>query len=475
MYERVNSALQDECRLDLHRPVLVGVSGGPDSVCLAHSLWRSGYPLVIAHFNHMLRPEANAEADFVKKLAGKLGAKLAVKSEDVSFYAGSHGLSIEEAARLLRYRFLFSEARQHEAQAVAIGHTADDQIETLLMHMLRGAGLSGLTGMAIRTLPNPWSQEIALVRPLLTVWREEVEAYNREQGLSAVQDHSNWDLRYQRNRIRHELIPYLERYNPGIRQLLWQTADLLREDQRVLDLAIETAWRMCLREKGRGYLALDTLKLKEQPLGLKRQILRRAIHELLPGLQNIDYAAIRRAVEALNQPVNGALIDLSAGLMLKIEADRLWIAFSEADLPLCDWPQLLVGEQILPIPGTLSLANGWQLSARLMGLQTSLEYEQILNNPDPNQAWINSGSLSHPLKVRSRLPGDRFRPLGLGGHSIKLSDFMINVKIPSRARRLWPLVVSGEEILWLPGFRLAHAFGLQGETQQIVHLQLKRL
>ncbi len=475
MFERLRANLPDECRLDLHKPVLVGVSGGPDSVCLAHILWRLGFPLVIAHFNHMLRPEADAEASYVRKLAGDLGARLAVKAEDVMAFASSHGLSTEEASRLLRYRYLFSEARRQEAQAVAVGHTADDQVETLLMHLLRGAGLSGLTGMASRSLPNPWSQDIALVRPLLGVWRRQIEGYNEEHGLKAVQDNSNLDRRYQRNRIRHELLPYLESYNPGIRQLLWQTADLLREDRRILDQTIDNAWQLCLGEKGQGYLALELARLKEQPLGLKRQIFRRAIHELRPGLQNIDYEAINRAVELVEQPAASAQVDLAAGLRLKVEASMLWIADWETDLPTGGWPQWLAGEQNLPIPGRLSLDNGWQLSAQRVSIQTHPEIERILNNPDPYQAWVSLDSLERPLKVRSRQPGDRFRPLGLGGHTIKLADFMINVKMPVRARRRWPLVISGTEIVWVPGFRLAHPYRLQAENREVVHLRLQRL
>ena len=188
MLKSVPIILQQQCQLDRHLPLLVGVSGGPDSICLAHQLLRTGYQIIIAHLNHQLRPEASLEAKQVEQLALGWGIPAIIDSVDVGRYAHVHHLSTEEAARELRYQFLFRAAIQSGAQAVAVGHNADDQVETVLMHLLRGAGPAGLRGMRWRSLPNPWSQTIALVRPLLSVWRTDIEAYLRANQLNVLQD-----------------------------------------------------------------------------------------------------------------------------------------------------------------------------------------------------------------------------------------------------------------------------------------------
>ena len=158
-----------------------------------------------------------------------------------------------------------------------------------------------------------------------------------------------------------------------------------------------------------------------------------------------------------------------------LETDLLWIAAWEADLPQIDWPQLQPGEEkTLEIPGTVILPGGWQLSANQLKTDLAFVREQAMQNSDPFQAWIDGEELHEPLKVHARCPGDRFKPLGMNGHSIKLSDFMVNVKLPQRARDNWPLVYIQGEIAWVPGFRLAHTFRIKSGTRQIVHLQLSR-
>ena len=209
MLEVVRSVLQNRCGLTPLSRLLVAVSAGPDSLCLLHVLWQLGYSVVVAHLDHGLRVESAAEAAMVQHFAEDLGVQWVCKRQDVQGYATQNGLSIEEAARNLRYRYLFEQAERLEAQAVAVGHNADDQVETVLMHLLRGAGLSGLRGMGHYSLPNPWSQRIPLVRPLLGIWRGEIQAYLDRSGLKPSLDSSNLELRYYRNRLRHELIPHL--------------------------------------------------------------------------------------------------------------------------------------------------------------------------------------------------------------------------------------------------------------------------
>ena len=473
MLDKLALAIAEDCQLVENRPILVGVSGGPDSLCLMDAMHRLRYPLVVAHFNHGLRPEAVEDAQAVQAFARERDLPFVLEKVAVAEKAGREGLSIEEASREARYRFLFDQAQQLQAQAVAVGHTADDQVETVLMHLLRGAALSGLRGISPRALPNAWSDAIPLVRPLIDFWRSEVLAYCLEWNLQPVYDRTNLDTTFFRNRLRHELIPYLEKYNPAIRQVIRRTARVLQGDYEILEALVQNTWEGCVLESGPGYVGYELQAIKAQPPGLQRRLLRRGIGMLRPALRDIDFESIERALAFLRGPSQSGRIDLIAGLRLTIESDKLWVATWEADLPSGDWPQVPDGARLyLPVPGALELPGGWQITASPVEMSAQL-FERAKTNPDPYRAWVDADRLETPLLVRGRLPGDRFQPLGTAAYSVKLSDLMINEKLPRRARSRWPLVCSGAQIIWLPGFRLAHPFRLSADTRRAFHLQLR--
>lgn len=475
MLDHIREVLREKCGLNPEKPVLVGLSGGPDSLFLLDSMQRIGYKLVVAHLDHCLRPESGREAHHVQAMAEARKLPFFLDSMNVYQYASEKGLSIEEAARELRYHFLFKVAEAEKLQAVAVGHHADDQVETVLMHLLRGAGLDGLKGMTYKSLPNAWSDHIALVRPLLGVWREQILDYLAENNLQYVEDSSNLDTTFYRNRLRNELIPYLEGLNPGVKTRLWRMADILTADHAVLNDLMDKTWDSLFLESGEGYLALDWHNLRAQPLGIQRRLIRRAIAALRPGLRDIDYAAVGRALNFISTPPNSGRIDLIAGLQIIFEGEILWLADREANLPQGHWPQLSRGaEARLDIPGKLELTGGWELRASIVK-DVSAGCAQALENLDPFQAWLDFDTLQLPLSVRVRRPGERFKPLGMAGKTMKLADFMVNVKLPQRARDSWPLVLSREEILWIPGYRLAHPFCITDQTNRLVHLIMERV
>jgi len=488
------------------QPVLAAVSGGPDSLCLLDSLHRLGFPLIVAHFNHMLRKESTSEAGAVRKIAEQMGLPYVSGQEDVGEFAEADGLSLEEAARISRYHFLFQQAESRQAQAVAVGHTADDQVETVLMHLLRGAGLSGLKGMVYRSLPNTWSRSIPLVRPLLSVWREEISAYLAERDLRPNLDGSNLDIRFYRNRLRREVIPYLESVQPTLRKNLWRTAEILGEDLVVLESMVDAAWRKCVVEEGIDYLAFTADDLRQQPPGLQRHMFRRGVDHLRPGLRDVDFEAIERAVHFLNEPSHNGIVDIVAGLYLHYEKqegfgvthnivnhkdteiasqrtlamtiattkERLWMATWEADLPNTGWPQLSPTEENkLDVPGEVMLEGEWRMVAELVG-DVEEGRTLALANADPFQAWLDLDSLQLPLVIRTRLPGDRFHPLGMGGRSVKVADLMVNAKLPRRARERWPLLQSGEEVAWVPGLRIGQKFRIIEKTERILNIQINQ-
>lgn len=472
MHRKALELLQTECRLDPARPVVAGVSGGPDSLCLLDVLQSAGIDLVVAHFNHKLRPDADEDARFVQTLAGERGLPFVLETADVAGYADEHSLSIEEAARILRYRFLFRVARQHQAQAVAVGHTADDQAETILMHFLRGAGLNGLRGMRPRALLPGFDPEIPLVRPLLGLWREDTLACCAERGLHARLDASNDSLAYLRNRLRHALMPVLETYNPRIREILCRMGRTLDGDYEILAEAVDQLWESACQAEGPGYVTLDAAALTGTSAGSRRNLLRRALERVRPGLQGLDFETLERAAAFAVQP-DARQTDLTAGVRLLREGNRLYVAAWEAGLPNPGWPQLTPGAPPLQLdwPGVWQ-TGAWRLNAERPD-SPALAWEQARANPDPYQAWLDADRLHGALHLRPPRPGERFQPLGMSSGSLKLSDFFVNAKLPRRARAGWPLVCDEEGIVWIPGFRPAQACRLRPETRNVLYLSLR--
>jgi tRNA(Ile)-lysidine synthase len=473
MLENIETIFQERCLLVKNRPIVVGVSGGPDSLCLMEALRQAGYSLIVAHFNHRLRPEADIEATAVEHTASRLMIPSVVESADVRAYAGEQGMSIEEAARHLRYRFLFALARKHSAQAVAVAHTADDQVETILMHFLRGAGLTGLKGMTYRTILPSFDAEIPIVRPLLDVWREEVVVYCAANGLRPSYDSSNDSLNFLRNRIRHLLIPTLETYNPNFRQAVWRSAQSLAADHALLMELIELAWKECVLQQSEDVIVFDIPALRNRSAGLQRNLFRRAVEQLRPG-QETTFAVLERAVSFLQQS-SALRLDWIGGLRLFREGNQLYLATSVADLPFDRWPQMPADMDVIhfSVPAVVEIAGGWKLTCERWRIP-ALAREQAGRSEDPFQVWLDAENLPERFELRVRRSGDRFEPLGMDGHSQKISDFFVNVKMPQRARARWPLLCAGEQVIWVPGYRLAHAYRLLPTSKTVLYFALSR-
>ncbi len=475
MLENIQSILQDHCRLSREQPTVVGISGGPDSLCLMSVLRRLNYPLVVAHFNHKLRPDSDADANIVEQTAARLNLVSVIESGDVRAYADQEKLSVEEAARIMRYRFLMQQANHFKAQAVAVGHTADDQVETVLMHFIRGAGLVGLKGMSYRTILPMFDPEIPIVRPLLDTWREETVVYCAANGFRPRHDPSNASLDFFRNRLRHLLIPTLESYNPRFREAIWRTSRSLESDHEILVSVLDDAWKACVVQESIDCITLNSTVLVQQPLGLQRNLIRRAIEHIHPDELDLNYAMLERASYFISVNPTLARIDLTAGIHLLREGSLIYVATENVTLPIERWPQMPYESSTIPlkIPCQLPLAGGWKLSCECWNI-ASLALEQALANDDPFQAWVDARGISDALELRVRQEGDRFQPLGMDGHEMKISDFFINVKLPQRARERWPLLCMGEKVVWVPGYRPAHPFRLTELTRQALYFSMTR-
>lgn len=476
MLEKFKQSLARFAFLDPNRPLIVGVSGGADSLALLLLLQSAGYPVIAAYFDHSLREKSREEARQVAGIAQKFNIPFVHERQDVRLYAEKHGQSIEAAGRALRYRFLFDRTQQASAQAVAVAHHADDQVETILLHVLRGSGVQGLQGMGPTWLPNPWSSTIPLLRPLLPFWKSELEAYLQTLGVQALQDETNLDPVYLRNRLRHEVIPYLEQIQPGLRPALLRMAQIVQDEQALLEPVAFAAWQACLRRQDKDYVVLSVHALASQPPGLQRRVCRQALSILLPGLPDIDFNAVERMLVFVQAPPRSGQLDLVAGLRLLVEGDDLWLASWEANLPVDSWPQMPEGKSCLDleVPGRIGLPDGWYLDCSLEedgGHAARLASD----NTDPFQAWLDFDRCGPGLQLRRRWDGARFQPLGLDGQSQKVSDRMIDAHLPARARGSWPLLCAGQQILWIPGLAVAHIARLTGDTRRVLYCILRNI
>ena len=471
--QQLENAAREDCSLDQEQPILLGVSGGVDSLAMMLGLQALGYNLVIAHLDHALRPESHSEGNFVQSLARSYGLPCTVQRVDVGQFAQEEGLSIEEAARQVRYQFLFQQARRYRSQAVAVAHHADDQVETVLMHFLRGSALPGLTGMAYRRIIPQWDSEIPVVRPLLGMWRDEIEAYVESLGVKPCVDESNLDTRYHRNRIRHALIPELETYNPQIRSVIWRMADVLRAEADYLEQQTVQAYEDCLMCASGGSIELSRDIFLNFPLAIKRRVLRQAIEGLRPDLRDIGYEAIARGLTFAEQRDARGEIDLVARLNLAVIGDALIVKTWEANLP--GFGHALLPdtrfESTLAAGSALLLTNGWQLEARFLD-EIPENLMRTVKNLPLNEAWLDADCLPQPLHVRAPKEGERFQPLGMGGHTQSLQDLFVNLKVPAHVRSDWPLVVSGEQIVWVVGLRPSEPFKITTKTRRILTVRL---
>lgn len=467
---RVQEWIRQQGLFSSHDAVVVGISGGPDSVAMAHLLKTLGYRLHLAHLDHGLRPDSQEDATLVRRLSQAWDLPLHLERADVARYADVQGLSLEAAAREVRYRFLFRVAREVRAQAVAVAHTQDDQAETVLLHLLRGSGLTGLQGMRPKT--HLWDDAIPLVRPFLVVSRREVLDYCREHGLPYREDPTNRDLRFTRNRIRHRLLPLLEQeFNPRIREALARMARVVQQEMDLLQDLTEQAWNQVVQEAGETFVFWDVMTMRQLHPGIRYHLWRRMVQRLRPGME-MAFVDVERAERWLQSGASGP-VDWFGGLYLALEGTHRGVtARWEADLPTRFWPQVHTPDQIYALPwgGRVILHQGWSLIAT-EALPASALPEDLSRTP-PHQAWVDADTVSSPLYVRARRSGDRFAPLGMDGRSMKLSDFMINVKIPRRARDRWPLVVHQNQVVWVVGHRLAHPFRVRPQTRRVLRLEV---
>jgi len=453
--------------------LLVAVSGGADSLALLHALLTQQlHPpqqIVVAHLNHGWRPTAAAEAEFVSQTAHSWGLPYVTGAVDAPAFARAQALSLEAASRQLRYQFLQTMARQQQARFILTGHQADDQVETVLHNLLRGTGLTGLRGMLpvsqLADAPDLW-----LLRPLLAVSRQAIDAYCRAAGLQPLVDPSNQDRRFLRNRLRAELLPLLRQYNQQIDRHLHDLATIAATEVAFLEAAAESAWPGIFAAAGPGWLELRRAAWQTLPLALRRRLLREAVGRLAAADTEIGLATIEQARRLAETGEVGAQSLLPGSILLTVAYETLAFTAPDTAVPH-QAPQLSAAEPIpLPLPGQIDLGNGWQLAAQL---DVPTELAAIRQNLDAWQAYLDADRVD-ALFVRGRISGESFAPLGMDGRQTSLKAFMNQRRIPAAQRAAWPLVADRNGLVWVVGHRLADRAKVTPATRRLIRLVCQR-
>ena len=451
--------------------VLVGVSGGPDSVALFYTLFafthKYSFRFGIAHLNHHLRgSEADRDARFVSMLAQRFDVPFYLDDVDVRKYARTRKLSVEEAGRWVRRKFLNKVAKAEGFHKIALGHHADDNAELILMYLMRGSGPLGISGM-------PPVRDGIIVRPFIERARSEILEFLHGKKIEYITDASNRDERYLRNRIRHHLIPVLKDvYNPNIIETLNRLSRIVRSEDEWMEAAVQPLFDRSVMKMEKQRIRLSLERFAENHMAVKRRILRRAVEKIKGDLRQITFSHIEAARHlAETGPTHGRL-DLPDRIRVERKDNNLLI--SKEKMPLREsvkggsQRERIGFEYLIRKPETIPI----QETGDVLGL-SKVATKNLSAFKDAGQmvAFFDMDTIQFPLVLRNVRPGDRFSPLGLGGTQT-VKDFFIKQKIPREARARCPILLSRERIIWVVGHRIDESVKVTGLTRNLLKAEL---
>jgi tRNA(Ile)-lysidine synthase len=463
MIRKIKEAIEKNHLLNRAEKVVVAVSGGPDSTALLKILEMLSdeyrLTLIVAHLNHGLREEASHEEQFVRKMAVDMGIAFECKSLDIASMRKGTGKCIEDISREVRYDFLNDVANKHGAQKIALGHNINDQTETLLMNFLRGSGPTGLKGM----LP---ARDSTYIRPLLGVTRNEIISFLEFHRISFVTDASNADQRFLRNRIRHILIPELKaRYNPKLEECMKSMAEIMRVEDDYMEMATDkvlSAWGVTPGDSEIRICISDFLEYHE---AIQRRIMKHLLEGLSPNSKGIGLTHIKAALGLVRSDRPGAHVNLPCNIEVRREYDALVISTREkGGKEILNKRYNDLYYEITP-PGPVKMAE--------LGKTMIFEFVEgpiDMRSNDREAVFMDYDRISLPMVIRTVRPGDRIQLLGMKGMK-KIKSVLIDEKIPLRHRKLIPLVLDQEAVLWIAGLRLSERVKITENTRQILKVK----
>ncbi|MCM3774094.1 tRNA lysidine(34) synthetase TilS [Priestia aryabhattai] len=458
MEKQVNNFMTKHQLLSAGSTVVVGISGGPDSLALLHFLWslkeQKSLTIIAAHVDHMFRgKESKQDMEYVQNYCKQLNIKCEAKQIDVTSYQKERKLSSQVAARECRYTFFTHVMKKHKANLLALGHHGDDQVETMLMRMVRGSTMNGYAGMQPK---RPYGDGF-IIRPFLAVTKEEINRYCELYGLTPRIDPSNEKDSYTRNRFRHYVLPFLKQENATVHEKFQQFSENLHEDQAYLEELTTDVMNKVMRKKLKNEILID----RDCFLRIRKPLQRRGIQLILNYLyKEIPPTLSSAHVDTLvgfckSEKPSGAL-DFPNGLRIIRSYNDCLFTFNEGNIEPYEF--------IVPIPGVVELPNGHQLICEIHN-----KVEDIKGN---DVFLLDEAHDLKSLKVRTRKNGDKMRVKGMKGHK-KVKDIFIDEKIPLHFRDHWPVVEDSQgTILWLPGLKKS-AYELHTHKSRYVILYYK--
>jgi tRNA(Ile)-lysidine synthase len=454
--------LQDKVRHTIRRhrmiepgtTVVVGVSGGPDSVGLLHVLaamrGELSFQMVAAHLDHALRPSSAAEADFVRNLAEQLGIVTHVRREDVAKQARFHGISVEEAGRRIRYDFFEHVRTKADAHAIATAHHRDDVVETFLLRIFRGSSMTGLRGI----LPVRGH----IVRPFIDVARVEILAFLQHEAIDFIQDATNLESTTDRNFVRNRLVPLVTERFPGFAESVKRTMELIAEEEAILEPTADALYHEAILPCAQG-LSLDVEKLCQAPRVIAARSLRKALYELSGPETRWKRIHIEALLKVLRGNNPSAQLDLPRGLKALREYGALLLTAQPPD----HVPKAL--NIVVNRPGRVTTG-----AAALEFAVLEASEAELPETGETERACFDADRVPFPLAVRTPQPGDRIEPWGMAG-STKLKKLFIDLRIPRARRGDLLVVVKDNAILWIPGIRRSKIAPVEPETRRILEIR----
>lgn len=438
--------------------VLLAVSGGIDSMVMLDIIARIApamkIHLAVAHFDHGLRSEdSKKDAEFVVEEAKGRGLRAYVARGDVARIAAQSKLSLEDAARRVRYQFLARVARKNDYSVVMIAHTADDNAETVIMNLMRGTGVSGLAGIPpTRNL----IEGVLLARPLLGVDRKDVEKYAEEVELRWREDETNASTAHTRNRVRHTLLPALAAFNPSIVSTLNSTAAIMRGLEQYLSHSVDLAIEKILAGMSEERLELNILQLKHYLPAIQTEVIQRLVSRAFEA-PPIPYGAIERILSLIWKDP-GSRIDVGAGITALREREML----------------LVINEPPTPVPYERRFEVGESVQTDRFLLNTEpMDRRRIRFTRNSNIEYVDADKVSATLTLRSWRDGDRFQPLGMVGEK-KVSDFLTDLKVSVEKKKEVLVVAEGDTVIWVCGLRLDDRFKVTSATERAIRFEVRR-
>lgn len=442
--------------------IILGLSGGPDSMVLLHILLyvreRISFNLVVAHINHGVRgEEALKDEKFTEKVAKELGLDFFSTKADMVGLAKEKNISEEEAGREIRYGFFRELIKELGHGKIAVAHNRNDQAETLLMRIMRGTGIDGLAGMSFK------SDDI--IRPILDINRWEIEKYVEDNSIETVVDKTNLETIYSRNKVRLELIPYIkENFNPNIIDTLFRLSENAKLDSSFLEECSGKVYKSISKEKSASVVMKSDLFMEEDK-AVKNRIIRKAIYNLIHTLQGIEEVHISSVVDLFNKGETGKRIDLPNNLLAKVSYNNLIIEknINEDMAEVCENKE----ETILKIGQNYLEEYNLEINLKIID-------RKYINfkNVSSNVKFFDYDIMNEEIWIRTRNPGDRFAPIGMKGRK-KIKDYFIDEKIPRDLRDEIPLLMCGENIIWVIGYRMSEDYKVKKETRNVLRVEYK--